>query len=97
MTDHMRKDNALVVAALEAELRGQPPNKRVKTASRDLQEKLYNLCVARRDGNKTVVQVLCGTGYTFSLSRTVFDLFEFLLRLVLVLLVLVLLVLVLPN
>ena len=35
-----------------------------KTASRDLQEKLYNLCVARRDGNKTVVQVLCGIGYT---------------------------------
>ena len=53
--DNVRKDNALVVVvALEAESRGQPPRKRVRRATRDLHERLFNLCVARGDGQKSV-------------------------------------------
>lgn len=68
LIDNMRKDNALVIAALEAESRGQPPKKRVKRASRDLQERLSNLCTARRDGTKTVIEVLKALGHTIRFS-----------------------------
>ena len=54
----------LVVAALAAEALDQPPKKRVKRATRDLQERLYNLCLARRDGAKTVQDVLNGVDHT---------------------------------
>jgi hypothetical protein len=68
LIDNMRKDNALVIAALEAESRDQPPKKRVKRASRDLQERLSNLCTARRDGTKTVIEVLKAVGHTIRFS-----------------------------
>ena len=64
LINHMRKDNALVVVAIEAESRGQPPKKRVKKTSRDQQERLYNLCAARRSGTKTAIEVLKGVGHT---------------------------------
>jgi hypothetical protein len=64
LINHMRKDNALVVLAIEAESRGQPPKKRVKKTSRDQQERLYNLCAARRSGTKTAIEVLKGVGHT---------------------------------
>lgn len=64
LIDNLRKDNALVVAALKAESRGQPPKKRVKRESRNLQERLFNLCAARRDQTKTVIEVLDAVGYT---------------------------------
>ena len=63
LIDNLRKDNALVVVALEAESRGQPPRKRVRRATRDLQERLFNLCVARRDGQKSVPELLRGVGH----------------------------------
>ena len=63
LIDNLRKDNALVVVALEAESRGQPPRKRVRWATRDLQERLFNLCVARRDGQKSVPEFLGGVGH----------------------------------
>jgi len=63
LIDNLRKDNALVVVALEAESRGQPPRKRVRRATRDLQERLFNLCVARRDAQKSVPEFLRGVGH----------------------------------
>jgi hypothetical protein len=64
LIDNMRKDNALVIAALEAESRGEPPKKRIKKASRDLQMRLFNLCAARRDGSKSAIDVLKAIGHT---------------------------------
>jgi len=63
LIDNLRKDNALVVVALEVESRGQPPRKRVRRATRELHERLFNLCVARRDGQKSVPEFLRGVGH----------------------------------
>ena len=41
LIDNLRKDNALVVVALEAESRGQPPRKRVRRPTRDLHERFF--------------------------------------------------------
>jgi hypothetical protein len=61
---NIQKDNALVIVALEADARGQPAKKRYKKASRDLQERLFHLCAARRDGTKTSIQLLKAIGHT---------------------------------
>jgi len=64
LLNNLRKDTALVHIALEAEARGQPPRKRVRRATRELQERLQNLCIARRDGSKSVAEALRGLGHT---------------------------------
>ena len=64
LLDNLSKDTALVHIALEAEARGQPARKRVRRATRELQERLQNLCVARRDGSKSVAEALRGLGHT---------------------------------
>jgi len=64
LLDNLRKDTALVHIALEAEARGHPARKRVRRATRELQERLQNLCVARRDGSKSVAEALRGLGHT---------------------------------
>jgi len=56
------KDNALVIAAIQAESHGQPPKKRVNKSTRDLRELLFNLYAAKRDGSKTVIQLLQAVG-----------------------------------
>jgi len=43
---------------------GHPARKRVRRATRELQERLQNLCVARRDGSKSVAEALRGLGHT---------------------------------
>ena len=45
------------------EARGQPPVKRVKRSTQQPQSRLLSLCVARRDNNKTAVDVLEGLGH----------------------------------
>jgi len=37
---------------------------RRENESRELQERLQNLCVARRDGSKSVAEALRGLGHT---------------------------------
>ena len=64
LLDNLRKDTALVHMALEAEAQGQLPRKQVRQAMRELQECLQNLCVARRDGSRSVAEALRGLGYT---------------------------------
>ncbi|XP_066943129.1 uncharacterized protein [Macrobrachium rosenbergii] len=63
LIDALRKDCSLVSLALLQEERGQPPKKRVKRSTRQLQEQLFEICVARRDGQKTVEQTLRAVGY----------------------------------
>ena len=42
--------------------RGEPPRKRVKRAVRDHQRRMQQLCADRRDGRKTITQVLSVLG-----------------------------------
>ncbi|XP_033758126.1 uncharacterized protein LOC117340475 [Pecten maximus] len=62
----LRKDQALVAAALLADSRGAPPTKRVKRATRDLQVRLRNLCsdIASGRRNVEVFPSWCWTLYT---------------------------------
>ena len=42
---------------------GNPPQKRVRKESKNLQKRLYNLCQDRAQGRKSVCQFLRGVGY----------------------------------
>ena len=64
LIDHLKKDNALAIAAIVAADGGQPPKKRIKKVTHDLQERLYNLCKAHRDGQKSTVDLLRAVGHT---------------------------------
>ena len=64
LIDGLRKDSILVSTAIEQESMGMPPKKRVKNATRILQERLGNLCKAKRDGTKNIEEVLNGVAHT---------------------------------
>lgn len=61
--DCLRKDQAIVAAALLADSRGAPPTKRVKRATRNLQDRLRNMCVDIASGRKNVEDFLHGVGH----------------------------------
>jgi len=61
--DSIRKDDAQVATARLQEQRGEPPAKRVRRHTTKLQTKLHKLCTARRDGIKSIPDVLNGIGY----------------------------------
>ena len=63
LIDSLRKDYALVSLALLQQDCGQPPKKRVKRSTKLHQERLYEICIARRDGQKTIEQTLKAMGY----------------------------------
>ena len=48
---------------------GQPPKKRVKRATKDLEERLLNLCRRRRENSKTIEELLRGIAHTIRLLR----------------------------
>ena len=58
LIDALRKYYALVSLALLQHECGQPPKKRVKRSTQQHQEWLFEICIARRDGQKTVAQSL---------------------------------------
>ena len=62
--DNVRKDNTLIIAALEAESRLEPPKKHVKKALCYLQMKLFSLCAAGQDGSKSAIEVLKAVVHT---------------------------------
>ena len=49
------------------ESRGQPPRKRVKKVTKDLQERLKYLCTSLQSGEKSVEEFLKGVGHTIRL------------------------------
>lgn len=59
----LRKDAALVSTAILQDSQGQRPQKRVKKATRDLQEKLHNLCQDFVNDQKSVEDLLRGAGH----------------------------------
>lgn len=62
--DALRKDSAMASMAIEMEARGMPPKKRVKKATKELQERVHTLCRARADNAKSVQEFLRGVGHT---------------------------------
>ena len=63
LVEALQQDEALATTAIVQEARGQPPVKRVKRSTQQLQSRLLALCVARRDGKKTVIESLQGLGH----------------------------------
>lgn len=60
----MQQDQALVSAAILQDARGQPPTKRQKRATVQLQQRLLRLCQDRRDGRKSVIETLRAVSHT---------------------------------
>ena len=48
---------------IELDARGQPPVKRVKRSTQQLQRRLRSFCEDRRDGRKSVAETLRGLGH----------------------------------
>lgn len=63
LVEALQQDEALATTAIAQEARGQPPVKRVKRSTQQLQSRLLSLCVARRDNKKTATEMLEGLGY----------------------------------
>ena len=63
LIEALQQDEALATTAITQEARGQPPVKRVKRSTQQLQSRLLSLCVARRDNKKTTTEMLEGLGH----------------------------------
>ena len=61
-TSHPTIWKALEHIRLEA--RGQPPQKRVRKVTKQLQDRLFNLCQAYYNDEKTLIQTLKGIGHS---------------------------------
>ena len=59
----LQVDQATASTDIKKDARGEPPSKRVKRAVRDHQRRLQQLCADRRDGRKTIAQVLSVLGH----------------------------------
>ena len=56
-------DLTLAEQMIYLDARGQPPVKRVKRSTHQLQRRLRSLCEDRRDGRKSVAETLRGLGH----------------------------------
>jgi len=68
LLDAMQMDEAMAVTDIQAEARAQPPAKRVKRATAQHQRRLQQLCADRRDGRKTVAEMLQALGHAIRLT-----------------------------
>ncbi|CAM1319230.1 Uncharacterised protein r2_g2739 [Pycnogonum litorale] len=57
----------MVRTHLQNDARGEPLKKRVRRETRDLQQRLRNLCIDYRDGRNTLEQMLHGVGHKIRL------------------------------
>ena len=64
--EHIRLDHHNVKTAILLEARGQPPQKRVRKVTKQLQDRLFNLCQAYYNDDKTLIQTLKGIGHIIS-------------------------------
>jgi len=63
LIEDLQQDEELAITAIAQESWGQPPVKRVKRLTQQLQSRLLSLCVANCDNKKTAVEVLEGLGH----------------------------------
>ena len=68
LVEAVQVDEAGVSTDMLKDARGEPPRKRVKRATHDHQVQLQLLCVDRRDGRKTVKEVLRAFGHSIRLN-----------------------------
>ena len=64
----LQEDEAQTRMLILQNARGQPPVKRVRRVTEDLQERLHNLCRARATGEKTIEEFLRGIGHCIRLG-----------------------------
>ena len=65
----LKEDEAQTRMMLLQNARGQPPTKRIRTVTRNLQERLQNLCTARASGDKNIEEFLRGVGHCIRLGQ----------------------------
>ena len=58
LLEALQVDEATASTDIKKDARGDPPSKLVKRAVREHQQRLQQLCADRRDGRKTIAQVL---------------------------------------
>ena len=63
----LQEDEATASTSVLQTSRGQPPVKRVKRSTQQLQERLQQLCCDRRDGRKSMEETLRGLGFNIRL------------------------------
>ena len=64
----LHKETIQTSTAIEQGALGQLPKKRVKRSTKDLKERLINLCRARRDDTKTMQELLRDVAHTIRFS-----------------------------
>ena len=62
--EHIRLDHHNIKTAILLEARGQPPQKRVRKVTKQLQDILFNLCQAYYNDEKILRQTLKGIGHS---------------------------------
>ena len=60
--DTIRKDQAQAATIMQREKQGEPPSKRTRRHTVQLQNRLHTFCTAIRDGKKSVPETLLGVG-----------------------------------
>ena len=61
--EHIRLDHHNVKTAIFLQERGKPPQKRVQKVTKQLQDRLFNLCKAYYNDDKTLIQTRKGIGH----------------------------------
>ena len=68
--EHIRLDHHNVKTAILLEARGQPPQKRVRKVTKQRQDRLFNLCQAYYNDDKTLIHTLKGIGHIIQMEVT---------------------------
>ena len=63
LISELQKEDRVARSDIAKDDIGNPPQKRVRKESKNLQKRLYNLCQDRVQGRKSVRQFLRGVGY----------------------------------
>ena len=66
---HIKEDESLSRLQICQDSRGEPPRKRVKKATKDLQQRLSYLCSEIKSGNKSLKEFLKGVGHSIRLIK----------------------------
>ena len=67
LVSSLQEDENMASTAIFQAARGQPPKKRVRRTTIQLQARLLQICEERKDGAKTVEEALCGVGHNIRL------------------------------
>lgn len=63
LLEALQRDEAMAITAIIQDAHGQPPTKRIKRSTHQLQERLVTVCKALQDGQKSVPEGLQALGH----------------------------------